>query len=202
MRILAVLLVLVLASAGWLLLGRSPSPTIWHYKMTIAVETPEGLKTGSAVREVIYGGGNSRGGGVPTINLRGKGEAVVVDLGERGVLFALLRGDPMGVDYYSDILLRAFDKDGGGMDPSKVPPAGGVILSPEKEQYPMFVTFKDLNDPKTVMQVCTPMRCDEIKNLLLKTSVPYHRVETFEEAFGPGVQLTEVKIDMTNEPIT
>ncbi len=68
----------------------------WRYKVTLTVETPEGLKTGYAVREHSYepplfyfpnGVGSSR-----TF-----GEAVAVDLGERGYLFALI---PSGRDEF------------------------------------------------------------------------------------------------------
>jgi hypothetical protein len=32
----------------------TPLAGSWRYKMTVEVETPEGLKTGSAVREVFF----------------------------------------------------------------------------------------------------------------------------------------------------
>ena len=57
--------------------------------MTITVDTPEGVKTGSAVHEIS----NSKGlFGFPDAGNPAdiEGEAVVVDLGERGVLFALI----------------------------------------------------------------------------------------------------------------
>jgi len=67
----------------------------WNYKLTLVVETPEGQVVGSAVRKVsaqrdpvilqwIPASGYGHAGV--------KGEAVVVDLGQRGVLFALLTG--------------------------------------------------------------------------------------------------------------
>ena len=61
----------------------------WRYEVTITVDTPEGVKTGSAVHEIS----NSKGlFGFPDAGNPAdiEGEAVVVDLGERGVLFALI----------------------------------------------------------------------------------------------------------------
>src|SRR6218665_2890440 len=62
-----------------------------RYKMTVTVETPEGIKTGSAVREA---GRYTEPSILPDqggvfYRVIG-GEAVVVDLAERGVLFALI----------------------------------------------------------------------------------------------------------------
>ena len=61
----------------------------WRYEVTITVDTPEGVKTGSAIHEIS----NSKGlFGFPDAGNPAdiKGEAVVVDLGERGVLFGLI----------------------------------------------------------------------------------------------------------------
>ena len=68
-----------------------------RYKMTVTVETPEGIKTGSAVREASRYTEPSilpdQGGTFYNIT---KGEAVVVDLGQRGVLFVLMDGEREG----------------------------------------------------------------------------------------------------------
>ncbi|MDP3550575.1 MAG: hypothetical protein Q8R81_09275, partial [Novosphingobium sp.] len=63
-----------------------------RYKMTVEVETPEGLKTGFAVRELEFRdrSGFPLGESRPQIKLRG--EAVAVDLGGGRTLFALLTG--------------------------------------------------------------------------------------------------------------
>jgi|AntRauTorcE11897_2_1112592.scaffolds.fasta_scaffold02754_1 hypothetical protein len=86
----------------------------YHYKVIVSVETPEGIVTGSAVREVSFSDGIRLSESGPSI--RPKGEAVVVDLGDRGVLFALTSFDdyrkvfatfpgppgltPEGIDFY------------------------------------------------------------------------------------------------------
>ena len=66
----------------------------WRYRITVEVETPEGIKTGSAVREVSNAASSIRFGfPESTSPPEVRGEAVVVDLGERGVLFALIDWD-------------------------------------------------------------------------------------------------------------
>src|SRR4051812_10059597 len=88
------LIVLAALIIGWNI--AYPSGT-WHYKMTVTVETPEGIKTGSAVRAVTVHLVPRLSLEVhPTIEV--KGEAVAVDLGRRGVLFALMRGGLRGDD--------------------------------------------------------------------------------------------------------
>jgi hypothetical protein len=70
--------------------GEYPSAKI-RYKMTVEVETPEGIRTGSAVREISMVSRPKRMGESNDTHVRlEKGEAVVVDLGQRGVLFVLM----------------------------------------------------------------------------------------------------------------
>src|SRR5262245_40374358 len=86
---------------------------IWHYKLTVVVETPEGEKSGYVVREVRNSASRIKFIDLPeaTNPASGKGEAVVVDLAGRGKLFALMSGYLEGPDHYKTILYKAF---GGG----------------------------------------------------------------------------------------
>ncbi|NMW32944.1 hypothetical protein HKD42_12810, partial [Altererythrobacter sp. RZ02] len=80
----------VLSGCG---LGPDPTPD-YRYRLTVEVETPEGLKSGSSVIEVQT---NIAGEySIPTpgrVSQRLRGEAVTVDLDDGQVLFALLRSD-------------------------------------------------------------------------------------------------------------
>lgn len=108
-----------------------------RYKVTVVVETPEGEKIGSAVREAgKYTEPRilpEQGGVFYNVT---RGEAVVVDLEERGVLFALLGGQGEAENVFKLLSGQSDNK---------------VVLSPE--QYPQFVRFRDLKDPKTVEAV-------------------------------------------------
>jgi hypothetical protein len=155
-----------------------PSAT-WNYKLTVTVETPEGIKTGSAVREITVAIRP-----VPMdkrrpwrSNISVKGEAVVVDLGNRGTLFAVLDGD----DAYH-VVFNTFPYIKGGGTPEGAAHYAQLKAGPSViKQIPTMVTFKDMKDPKTVVAV-------DRANLA--------------GTFGKGVKLKDVTIEMTDEDVT
>ncbi len=182
-----------------------PSGT-WRYKMTVIVETPEGLKSGSAVREVsairepkIF---PEQKGGYAGLKY---GEAVVVDLGERGVLFALLNGYRLGYDHAANLPFYVFPSKYGGTTPEGLKyystlKAGPVDISPEL--YPLFVHFKDSDDSKTVELVLEMEPCT---NPQISVRNDYSRCITkdhFAEIYGAGVRLKSVTVEMTDEEVT
>lgn len=187
-----------LTSCDALLTGR------WRYNMTVSVETPEGLKTGSAVRE-IYADRDlvtfpESGGGHAKVSA---GEAVVVDLGKRGVLFALMAND-YGSDYAYTIVFDSFPFSSGDLTPAGIRhyralKTGKVTLTPD--HYPAMVTFADMRDPKSVEPVWQGEHYNEKVGHGARRSF---RVATdnFEKIFGSGVKLNEVTIEMTDEPVT
>jgi hypothetical protein len=174
----------------------------WHYKTTVTVETPEGLKSGSAVREVtvqiLHKGWNHE---TPLTKRSFRGEAVVVDLGKRGELFALLKGYADGDDdgYYT--VFNAFPGPPGftaaGIEYYSHLKNTKATLLPTN--YPMLVTFGDLKDPNTIKTVL------EMKSDPTKKRWPIALVITadhFEELFGKGVRLKEITLEMTDAPVT
>lgn len=81
-----------------------------RYEMTVEVEAPNGVRTSSAVREVVYregyqGASLSEDRGAVSV----KGEAVAIDLPNGHTLFALLTAPGGDVDYGARIFDRAFD---------------------------------------------------------------------------------------------
>lgn len=177
----------------------------WCYKMTVTVETPEGLITGSAVREVrVQRGWSPLSEMRPKVSLRG--EAVVVDLGERGVLFALLKGAGLGgTDYASRLPFYVFPSPRGGTTPEGIRyysnlKAGPVELEPN--WYPNLVYFKDINDPESVAGARDFISCSsEHKECGTRTRGGIH-FDTMEDAFGSGVKLKSITIEMTKEAVT
>jgi hypothetical protein len=179
--IVAALLALMGATCAWAGLFSDS----WRYKMTVTVETPEGLKTGSAVREVTV----KKGLGLtpqmrPDVEV--KGEAVVVDLGQHGVLFALMKNDFFGPDYGKYVFFNTFPGE---------KKTGKVILPPN--QYPLFARFKDISDPKTAENVVKKEDIATVHNL-----DPRRPIVDFEGAFGSGVSIKEVVIEITNDSVT
>ena len=164
---------------GWSMFTSST----WRYRLTLEVETPEGTKTGSSVREVTVTSASKL-----DVDMTGhayvSGEAVAVDLGQRGVLFALMnRGAQVDNGIY--IVIEAFPWSKG---------IGNVYYPDARAYYdklraktdvplsklPTLVRFRDINDPKTV-ELVDP-------NDLAK-------------GFGAGVALKSATIEMVDDGI-
>ena len=137
----------------------------WHQKMTVTVVTPQGSVSGSSVSkasvsfpppvEWFPGMGNAQSGL--------KGEAVVVDLAEGKHLFALLRS-ANSVDYMQHIAKKVFAEVSGlERDVSvlerdeakfyKAMKAYREAMSVPPDHYPLLVTFNDITDPSSVVEV-------------------------------------------------
>ncbi len=185
-KIFAVIAILLLAIIlVWGLLLSSYPTYSWHQKMTVEVETPDGIKTGSSVTSVKWVDGSN-----PAIgwNSYYKGEAVVVDMGEGRYLFALLRRVPTGRLQMSSMLIGALSKRKSLGASKKLfdeivnkhGRASGVVELPDY-QYPTLVTFDDLDDSTSVQKVDS------------------HNMAKY---FGEGVKLKRITLEVTDEPVT
>lgn len=153
----------------------------YRQRITVEVETPEGLKTGSSVSEIkwSYRDGFGEQGGS---RASARGEAVAVDLPGGQTLFALVTSetDP---DWLATAAARAV----GDQVPPERQGKGGYFedhhlkgdLKPE--DYPRLVRFGDMNDPATVQEV------DPIN---LRTQL------------GAGVRLSRITLAITDDPVT
>ena len=181
-------------SMAALAMGEVLAAGVWRYKMTVTVETPEGIKTGSAVREVsVKQNPKITPETLPHIAV--KGEAVVVDLGQRGLLFAIMKNS-IGPDYTHHVVYKTI---GGSTSPEGIrylQNATGKKAVLEPEDYPVLVMFKDINDPKTV----TPAL--ELGNNPKPPFAQIVKDDYFDELFGAGVKLKEITIEMTDEKVT
>jgi len=175
----------------------------WRYKMTVTVETPEGLKTGSAVREVVAW----REPKVLPEQQPGQakisyGEAVAVDLGERGILFAVMFGKG-GVDYAYMLPFWVFSTEKASLSAENIRNfstlrAGPVEISPNL--YPTFVHFTDITNPRTV-SLARDLECPVTNNECdLRTGGRLSM--SMEKAFGESVRIKAVTLEMTEEPVT
>ena len=180
-------LVAALACAGAALpLAGCTSTTTIRYRLTLEVDTPEGIRTGSGVIQVKYSKLLRLLGASGEWDAEVKGEAVAVDLGERGRLFALLKAgaDPRSSPAY--IVLRAFRFPHGAMpSPAKEGIKQIAALSGREalplDSLPLLVRFRDPADPMSVERV-DPRRLDA--------------------TFGPGVELRAASDAITDAPVT
>lgn len=161
----------------------------YRYRLSVEVDTPDGLRSGSSVIEVRYEKFPELLTDRDHIS-RVIGEAVFVDLGRGKNLIGLLASGPTGedVDYSARIILQAFGLDGN--DPSigkrlsqlhgkrefDIAPSNQFDVS--KRFLPTFVTFRNLADVKSV-EIAPP--------------------GLFGEVFGDGYGLRNVSIEMTDQ---
>jgi hypothetical protein len=149
----------------------------WNYRITVSVETPEGTKTGSVVRQVSAYNPMALNPDAPAMKFQVSGEAVVVDLGQRGVLFRLI---------YWNSYQEFFDAfPSSDNDVMKQIEFYNRLKVGEKAELKAttygLVAFTDINNPKTILSVNT----DNMKDI-----------------FGDGVSLKAITIERTNDPVT
>ncbi|WP_432200634.1 hypothetical protein ACRAQ7_13955 [Erythrobacter sp. W53] len=183
----------VLALSGCIPLT-DPTPT-YRYRLTVEIDTPEGLKTGSSVIEVDTRVAGKRS--IPSPGRRSqkvRGEAVAIEMPDGKVLFALLRSDDF-VDWAGTVLYMLGPKFRGEDAvaqtvkaivsdrrektlPRYFPRAG---RNPRMSGYPMLVTFEDLSDPTTVTRVDP---------------------DDLAATFGEGVSISRITVQVTDDPVT
>ncbi len=156
-----------------------PSGT-FRYRLTLVVDDNGKQVIASSVRQVtVRDGPRLTPESNPTTTLHG--EAVVVDLGEKGVFFALLRSKD-SVDYGYNIVYDAFPNL-GGTTPKGIRAYSNLKAKKELsfDKIPMLVRFRNINDPKTV-ELVDP--------------------NDLEKTFGKGVKLVSATLEMTDENVT
>ncbi|MEL7188288.1 MAG: hypothetical protein AAGK17_01945 [Pseudomonadota bacterium] len=152
----------------------------YRYKLTVEIDTPEGVRSGYAVREVTWRDGPRITMEAPAGTMKERGEAVAVDLPNGQTLFALLYSKNQGVTarlaFGTSRLKPPYDR--GAVDviiPKRKNPVWG------QNGYPRLVTFRDLEDPQSVE------RLDP---------------SSLSELLGEGYELRRVTAELTDEAIT
>jgi hypothetical protein len=120
------------------------------YRLTVAVETPEGVKSAASVMAVHPDRGYSRGG-----QTRTKGDAVLVDLGGGKNLLALMAhidNNSLELDGMNYVALRAYNAAGRKASFNEMSRMTGDVAV-KGAVIPVLVTFSDLRDPGTARTV-------------------------------------------------
>jgi hypothetical protein len=168
----------------------------YRYRLTVEVDTPEGVKTGSSVIQVEQSlGGAASAGGLAggQIYYKVRGEAVAVDLPGGRTLFALLRSDN-DIEWSAHVMQGLAPKIQGEpwaksfdnvllinkkVEVPRMWPANATL--PERSAYPMLVTFGDIADPMTIASVDP---------------------DDLAATFGKGVKLKRITAELTDDPVT
>ena len=161
----------------------------FRYRLTVEVETPQGLRSGSSVIEVQT---RDQGRGFPGPEAGGirhnvRGEAVAVDLPGGRTLFALLKqGGKRAFNFPEMAPYWAFSPPASTSNPSfderhKLVVEGQGVHVLDPSYYPLLVRFRGIHDP---------------------TSVELVDPQDLTASFGPGVTLKRVTIEITDDPVT
>ena len=159
----------------------------YRFAMTIEVETPAGIRTGSSVYEVKASRTLALLPDEAKRDWSVVGEAVAVDLPNGQTLYALLRtdahfGDMVGLSMatiHPDFRGTGYDVVGVAEELSAGRYSGPSQVSPEN--YPMLVTFEGESDP---------------------TSVALVDPDDLAATFGEGVSLRRITLELTDDPVT
>lgn len=164
----------------------------YRYRLTVVVDTPEGVRQGSTVIEVDTHTEPLPG---PHIQRGAVGEAAVIDLGRRGLLFALPRGDT-DLDWASQVYTYLNPPPPKGLSVSEVAAYSVNAARNSKAEiklpryfttsdphlrpsgYPLLVRFRDPSDYRTLERVDP---------------------DNLSATFGIGVRLQKVTVQITKD---
>lgn len=148
----------------------------WRQKLTVTVDTPNGEVAGSSVVRVV-----SRFGQVPLsnseVNYEVTGEATVVEVAPGLYLFALL-GNSEAERFYRAL---GYDYGNRGEKLDRIARMQGESRVLEPKNYPLLVTFRDIDDPTTVERVDP---------------------DNLAASFGSGYRLKAITLEITDEKVT
>lgn len=177
-------LALVLASIILILAGCS-LPRAFNYRLTVAIETPEGVRTGSSVRRISFQWAWIKNLGA-AYGSTSFGEAVAIDLGKRGYIFALpKRVQPLEIGVtdahglITNSLLDCNDCEGQDVD-NMVRRKAQALVYRGRYKF-VLVRFRNLSDPRS-MDVINE---SDIENIL-----------------GAGVKIKSMTIAITDDAPT
>lgn len=163
----------------------APSLPDYRYRLTVEVDTPDGVRTGSSVIQVASHVSSQYSLAPGDVTTQVTGEAVKVDLPGGKTLFALLPkpDSAEGANAYAlDALIPRpwVGSDEYIADVNVLARRRDVGVLPSSD-WPMLVTFSDIHDPTTIARI-NP------------TDLGAH--------FGAGVKIRRITVQITDEPVT
>ena len=194
-----VALAAITALLGWWVLdGSTTRPRVVRSRLTIVVETPEGERTGSSVTQLMsyFPGGLTRAQGWSLIHQLA-GEVVVVDLGQRGVLFSTFERQ--------SILVRSGgDAYNAGLAPFPQDKFRGdyPLQASINQKYAAYLDDLNRLKPKSELSLEDVPALVRFGNLNDPTSVTLVNPRDLAASFGPGVTFKSATVEITDDPIT
>lgn len=183
--------------------GCGRSTPDYRYRLTIEVETPEGLRSGSGVLSVrSYRAGEYS---IPTpgaISHRLRGQAVMVDLGRRGTLFALLCSD-VDVDWPKTLMFRLTPRlpkaELRGLSSRERDERQYAAMLARRQPIEVPRYFPDIADLRNVPGWPVMVRIGEFQD---PTTIVRADPDDLAPVFGEGVRIKRIIAQMTDDPVT
>jgi hypothetical protein len=177
---LSIVGVLLALFAGFYLYWQLRYPIhTYRYELTVEVETPEGLRSGSAVREITWRDGKVLIANATTAWFKERGEAVAIDLPEGETLFALIYGaipgKTAGVAFGSARQMKSSSRE---LVEIKRPDRHNPVWG--QDGYPRLVRFRNITDPMSVEKVDP---------------------DDLEASFGEGYSIRRITAQITDKPV-
>lgn len=182
----------------WFLDGSTTRPRAIRSRLTLVVETPEGERSGSSVTQltIYFPGGLTKAQGWGLMQQL-VGEAVVVDLGSRGLLFSTFERQSIlsrgGGDAYNAALAPFPQNKFRGEYPA---------TASADEQYVAYLDGLNRLKPKSALLPEAVPALVRFGNLNDPTSVTLVNPLDLAASFGPGVTFKSATVEITDDAIT
>jgi hypothetical protein len=188
--------ILICAVGWWLFVGTTILPRNMHVKLTLYVDTPEGERVGSSVSEIkaVFRDGPLREINQTFLDVT-HGEATVVDLGARGVLFSTLRGYQSGGGVYWDEYFRMVQ----AAFPNRITNSPPYEGNANTAKY-----FDDLNarKPKADLDFGDLPILVRFRDIGAPLSIARVDPNDLAANFGSGVRLKRATLEIVDAPVT
>lgn len=150
----------------------------WNQKLTVTIDTPSGVVSGSSTVRVDYAHGQGPLSATE-VHYEITGEATIIDLGGDRYLFALLGSGVATAERLFRVLGHGHTERGDKL--KNIASLTGINRELAVDNYPILVTFENLSDP---------------------TSVRLVDPEKLSESFGEGFSLQSISLEVTNDPVS
>jgi hypothetical protein len=175
-----------------------------RYRLTIEIDTPNGVKSGSSVIEVYVG--DVRWGLPEAKGLRSRinGEAVFVDLGSgRNVIGILAHGGAAErSERMNFLVLEAYASHGRKIQWFEMKNMNGVV-DLNGDLVPTLVSFSNINDPRTAHVIYATERIEvrDEQGRFLRNE-PKIVVDDVATVLGPGYLFKRAYVEVTRDKKT
>lgn len=208
MKLWGALAVLGVLALTWSWCSVRSSPYSYHYRMTVEINTPDGVKFGSSVFEFRVRD-ITKPAGLPiknrVIHTELFGEAVFIDLGHGKNVLASNSSTPGSVDMIRDAVRTLFGQfrieNYDRYEKSDYTQVNGGPREVPQWLHPTIISFRDLTDPASAVATYAIQRGSRIADghEIVTARVV---VDRFAEILGPGYSLKRVTIEPTRNAVT